>query len=340
MRDLSIGKLLWIATNYHPAGDVHLSGARPSPESADASLNPDTPASVSDADLSNFKLAVTATLAPESTAVLLDPEYSAAQAVAGGIIPNHVGLVVALEATGYTGDPNARQSRILPGWSAEKAKRMGANAVKLLVYYHPNAVNASETEDFVGQVAEDCQALDLLIMLEPLTYPLDDQWRLTSDEKRAAVIGTARKLSPLGIDILKVEFPLDNKEADQKLWFDACQELSAASTVPWILLSAAVDFDTYLPAGYGCLPGGCQRMCSRQGGLAGSSLDGCGWPENIPGNDRQRAIGATDEVMRFPGETLHRFLHGECAVRLVQELLIWLPTNALISWLPARSIRI
>jgi len=210
------------------------------------SLNPDNPASVTDADLSNFKLTVTTALASDSTAVLLDPEYSAAQAVAGGIIPNHVGLVVALEVTGYSGDPIARQSQILPGWSAEKAKRMGANAVKLLVYYHPDAVNASETEDFVGQVADDCKALDLLIMLEPLTYAPNDSGILTSEEKKIAVIGTARRLSPLGIDILKAEFPLDYKEADQSLWLEACQELSSASVVPWILLSAAVDFETYL----------------------------------------------------------------------------------------------
>lgn len=38
------------------------------------------PAFVADAELSRFKLAVTAELAPYATAVLLDPEVSAAQA--------------------------------------------------------------------------------------------------------------------------------------------------------------------------------------------------------------------------------------------------------------------
>ncbi|MGA9399186.1 MAG: tagatose 1,6-diphosphate aldolase [Anaerolineaceae bacterium] len=245
MRDLTIGKfygLQHISTRRGTFTCLALDHR----QNLRHSLNPDNPASVSDADLSNFKLMVTAALAAESTAVLLDPEYSAAQAVAGGILPNPVGLVVSLEATGYSGDSKARQSRILPGWSVEKAKRMGADAVKLLVYYHPDAVNAAETEDFVGQVAEDCKALDLLIMLEPLTYALDDSGTLTLKEKRIAVIGTARKLSPLGIDILKAEFPIDIKEADQNLWLEACQELSRASVVPWILLSAAVDFETYL----------------------------------------------------------------------------------------------
>ena len=101
------------------------------------------PAFVSDEELSRFKLDVTSALAEQATAVLLDPEVSAAQAIARGVIPNHVGLVVAVESTGYTGDAIARHAQIIPGWSVEKAKRMGASAVKLLVYYHPDSSTAS-----------------------------------------------------------------------------------------------------------------------------------------------------------------------------------------------------
>jgi tagatose-1,6-bisphosphate aldolase len=211
------------------------------------SLNPQNPDTVPDSALTDFKLAVTAALADEATAILLDPEYSAAQAVAAGAIPKEVGLVVAVEATGYTGDPNARQSRILPGWSIEKAKRMGASMIKLLVYYHPDSPTASEIEDFTRKVAEDCQKFDLGIMLEPLSYPLDPKaTKLTSDEKRYVVVETARKLTPFGVDVLKAEFPLDTTDLDEVRWKAACAEVSAASVVPWILLSAAVDFETYL----------------------------------------------------------------------------------------------
>ena len=38
----------------------------------------------------------------------------------------------------------------------EKAKRMGASAIKLLVYYHPDSPTAQEIEDFTSKVAEDC----------------------------------------------------------------------------------------------------------------------------------------------------------------------------------------
>jgi tagatose 1,6-diphosphate aldolase len=70
------------------------------------------------------KIEVTSILAEKATAVLLDPEVSAAQAIAQGAIPKDVGLVVAVESTGYTGDVTARYAQIIPGWSVEKAKRM------------------------------------------------------------------------------------------------------------------------------------------------------------------------------------------------------------------------
>ncbi len=204
------------------------------------------PAFVNDEELSRFKLDVTSTLASEATAVLLDPEVSAAQAIAQHAIPKEIGLVVAIESTGYTGDATARHAQIIPGWSVEKAKRVGASAVKLLVYYHPDSSTAKEIESFVEQVANDCAKHDLLLMLEPLSYSLDENKKLTSEQKRYVVIETAKRLTPLNVDILKAEFPLDMTETDQNTWKEACEEVSFASSVPWILLSAAVDYETYL----------------------------------------------------------------------------------------------
>ena len=124
---------------------------------------------------------------------------------------------------------------------------MGASMIKLLVYYHPDAPTAVEIETFIKQVADECKKYDLGVMLEPLSYPLDpNEKKLTSDEKRYVVIETARSLTPLGVDVLKAEFPLDIDNTDEVAWAAACADVSAASTVPWILLSAAVDFKTYL----------------------------------------------------------------------------------------------
>jgi tagatose 1,6-diphosphate aldolase len=204
------------------------------------------PIFVSDDELSRFKLDVTSLLAPKATAVLLDPEVSAAQAIAARSIPNNVGLIVALESTGYSGDSNARQAQIIPGWSVGKANRMGASAVKLLVYYHPDSPAASDIELLIKQVSDDCARNDLVLMLEPLSYSLDESKKLSSPEKKYVVVESAKRLSPLGADILKAEFPLDLEETDQQVWAEACAEISAASVVPWILLSASVDYDVFL----------------------------------------------------------------------------------------------
>lgn len=212
------------------------------------SLNPKNPQEVTDSAMSDFKLSVLRAIASHASAVLLDPEVGAFQAVASGILNGSVGLVVALEATGYTGDPLGRESRILDRWSVEKAKRMGADAVKLLVYYHPDSQKATDIEKLVEHVADECNKSDMLFMLEPLMYSIDpDQHKVTGGERRRVVIETARRLTACGGDILKAEFPLDTKQYnDESTWVSACSELTETIHIPWVLLSASVDFETYL----------------------------------------------------------------------------------------------
>jgi tagatose-1,6-bisphosphate aldolase len=243
------------------------------------------PAFASDEELSRFKLDVTSVLASSATAVLLDPEVSAAQAIAGHVIPNHAGLVVALESTGYTGEATARQAQIIPGWSVEKARRMGASTVKLLVYYHPDSGTASQIESFIRKIAEDCTKHDLILMLEPLSYSLDENKKLSSEEKRYVVVETARRLTPLGVDILKAEFPLDAAETDQRIWTEACAEISAASIVPWILLSAAVDYEVFLQ----------QAAIACNAGASGVAVGRAVWKEAVTmtGDERMTFLRAT-----------------------------------------------
>lgn len=203
---------------------------------------------VNDEALIAFKREITRTLSPAATAILLDPEYSAFQTIIGDDLPGSVGLIVAVEATGYTGESDARESRILDGWSVQQAKRMGASAIKLLVYYHPDAPTAAEIENLVVKVGRACEAEDLALFLEPLSYSLNPmEKRVRGDERRQVVVETARRLAPLGADVLKAEFPLDFEAyPDEATWASACAELTEASEVPWILLSASVNYETYL----------------------------------------------------------------------------------------------
>ena len=155
---------------------------------------------------------------------------------------------------------------------------MGASAIKLLVYYHPDSPTAKEIEEFVSGVAEDCRKQDLVLMLEPLSYPLKENTKLASDEKKYVVVETARRLSPLNIDLLKAEFPLDVHDLDESRWASACREISAASITPWILLSAAVDFDTFTR----------QVIAACNAGASGIAVGRAVWQESVTLNSADR----------------------------------------------------
>jgi len=208
-------------------------------------LRPDDPAAVTYDEMVDFKRAVVRALAPIATGTLLDPEIGAAQCIADGSLPGGAGLIVAIEATGYEGSSTARVSRILDGWSVEKAKRMGASAAKLLVHYHPDAANAADQEALVARVAAECRDADLALFVEPLSFSLVEGEKLTGDRRRRVVTETARRLTAIGGDILKAEFPYDRSVADRGRWLEACAELDEASAVPWVLLSGGVDETTF-----------------------------------------------------------------------------------------------
>lgn len=210
-------------------------------------LNPMAPESVGYQEMAAFKLHLTSVMTAHATGILLDPEYGLAPAIAHGAIAPGCGLLVAVEKTGYTGDPHDRQSQILPGWSVEKIARSGAEGVKLLLYYHPDAPNAAAQEAIVAQVGEACAKADIPYFLEPLSFSLDPEVKkLASAEKRRVVVETARRLTPMAVDILKAEFPVNiDDQPDEAVWAEACAELSQASLAPWVLLSAGVNFEQF-----------------------------------------------------------------------------------------------
>lgn len=208
-------------------------------------LHPEAPEATTYDEMVAFKQAVVRALAPVATGTLLDPEIGAAQSIADGSLPGRAGLLVAVEATGYEGPPTARISRVLPGWSVESVKRIGASAAKLLVYYHPSAANAAAQERLVAEVAAECARLDLPLFLEPLGYDPESGGKLSGEARRACVIETARRLTPLGATVLKAEFPYDASVTVRADWEAACADLDAASVLPWVLLSGGVDDATF-----------------------------------------------------------------------------------------------
>jgi tagatose-1,6-bisphosphate aldolase len=188
------------------------------------------------------KKRLVAALAPHSSAVLLDPLYGAGPLLAAGLIPGATGVLVAREASGYSDTAQGRVTALQPGWSASAIKRLGASAVKLLIYYHPEAPVAQQQEEVVLRVAKACRDSDIALVLEIVTYAIPEFTR----EKSQLVLESARRLASQNIDLLKVEFPADfDGEIDEVTAKASCHELSTSIPVPWVLLSAAVDFPIF-----------------------------------------------------------------------------------------------
>lgn len=197
--------------------------------------------------LAEVKRDIVRALGGASTAVLLDPEYGLGACIPTGALPGSTGLLVALD-TGSTGDPAVLKTGLVEGWNPERIARIGGSGVKLLVYYHPESPTADAVEALVERVAGQCEAAEIPLYLEPLSFnPVDPSRPLPSNQRRAVVIETARRLTALDIDILKAEFPVNAaEETDEALWREACEELTASSRVPWVLLSAGVSLPVFV----------------------------------------------------------------------------------------------
>ena len=276
MKTLSPGKIRALQTTSTQDGIFNIL-AIDHRDSLRVLLNPNHPQTIPAALLTELKLDIIEYIAPSATAVMLEPEYSAGQAIVANVLPGRVAFLSALEDQGYLGNPYARHTALLGGWSVAKAKRLGAGGIKLLIFYHPDAGEAAQRQEvLVTAVVSDCAREEIPLFLEPLAYPLDPALPLDSAEfaaqRRRIVVETAHRLGKLGPDVLKVQFPLDARyDSDEGLWREACAELDEAAAVPWALLSGGEPYDTFKDQ----VQVACQAGCS--GFMAGRAL----WREAI-----------------------------------------------------------
>ncbi|MCJ7425554.1 MAG: tagatose 1,6-diphosphate aldolase [Dehalococcoidales bacterium] len=201
-------------------------------------------------EMAQRKLELCTHLAPHASAVLLDPLFGAAQCISHGALPRSTGLLVSLEASGYAGASEYRMTELEEGWSVEKIKRMGASAVKFLIYYRPDLIElANKLMELVEAVGQECQKYDIPLVIEPLSYPLGGETKNPAQfaaAKEQLVLKTAQHITALPVDLLKSEFPGDLRyNTDKAKLIDICQKLDKASQVPWVVLSAGVSFDVF-----------------------------------------------------------------------------------------------
>ena len=140
-------------------------------------------------------------------------------------MPRCEGWISSIEDQGYLGDPYKPQTPMLNGWGVEKAKRLGATGVKILMKYHPDSGEVAEKQqELVEGVLAEGRRHEIPLFLEPICYPLDPDMPYSSPEfaalRRDIVVRTAKTFSDLGADILKMEFPIDAKfNSDEGLTF-------------------------------------------------------------------------------------------------------------------------
>jgi tagatose 1,6-diphosphate aldolase len=244
------------------------------------SLNTYAPAPLNDQTFTYFKQMVIDTLAPRASAVLTDPAYGIGAAVANRVLPGQVGLLAPVEVTNYDLSPDKREIEFIPGWSVEKIKLAGGDGVKLLLPYHPDSQNAVQKDAIVRQIVSECGKWDIPFFLEPIAYSLDSERPLSNEELRQVTINMATGFSDMGVDVLKLHFPVDPAQnQDENVWRAACESVNASCTVPWTLLSAGVPFDTFLK----------QARIACQAGASGVIVGRAVWNESIPLQGEERA---------------------------------------------------
>jgi tagatose 1,6-diphosphate aldolase len=200
-------------------------------------------------EIADAKVTLARALSPHCSGLLVDGYYGYASTVAAFAVPASTGLLVRVEKSGAPKNAaGAPCGEVEPGWGVAKIKRAGADAVKLLAQFEPGEVDSAEKNfELVRKIYEECQAHDILFLLEPIHFPYNgekDDSPSKIARKASTVIDSAKYLSRY-CDVYKAEFPGTlGVESDAQL-LDNLKKLNDACVKPWVLLSAGVAYDKY-----------------------------------------------------------------------------------------------
>jgi len=213
-------------------------------------------------ELRRLKADIVAALGPGASGVLLDPEFALPALVDDGVVPADTGIIVAVERSGSRNEGGLRVAELV--LAPADVRRLGGTAAKLLVYIRPDREDAAGPNGrLVSRLVEACAAADLLLVVEVLTYRLADEEPASYERQKADLIREAALLvESCGAKVLKLESPGSDA---------ACRRLTDALHVPWAVLSAGVDHDTFVATLQHGLAGGAS------GFIAGRSL----WKEAV-----------------------------------------------------------
>lgn len=210
-------------------------------------------------ELAEFKAAVAQALAPCSSAVLLDPEYSLP---AIEPVRRVTGLLLAYEQSGYDHTRPGRRPLLLPLWSVRRLVEAGAHGIKVLLHYTPREAEGynREKQALVERVGAECVAAQVPFFLELLSYTPEGQPNAGGPRVKPELVRRSIEefgQDRYGTDILKVEAPVDVRRVEgtrsfrgDALWTragakDAFQLAFSTARRPFIFLSAGVSNDEF-----------------------------------------------------------------------------------------------
>ena len=217
---------------------------------------------VTDQQMEEFKTAVSRILTPHASAILLDPEWGLPAAKARAA---NAGLLLAYEETGYEAHDQHRMPDLLPHLSVKRIKDMGANAVKILLYYTP--FSPSDVNDikhaFIERIGAECESLDIPFFCEFVGYDENGKGEKSLDyakKKPAVVKGSMAEFSKpqYKVDVLKVEVPINPAYVEGSRGFkgekaytraealDHFRDAASVATKPFIYLSAGVSNPVFI----------------------------------------------------------------------------------------------
>lgn len=209
--------------------------------------------------IGKFKELVSSELTKYSSSILLDPIYGMKGVEARD---KNAGLIMSYEQTGYDEYEEGRLPRLINFVSGLRIKEMGANAVKVLLYYDID--ESEEINDikkaWVERVGYECEALGLPYFLEIVNYDanIEDAKGIEYSKLRPKKVIESMKVFDdprYKVDVLKVEAPvnmnfvegygegeiLHTREEALKYFKDQ----SDATDIPFIFLSGGVSADLF-----------------------------------------------------------------------------------------------
>lgn len=201
---------------------------------------PDGADGISASELASAKSDLVRFLANDAPAILLDPEVALPGIVDDGTLARDTGLVVGMDASGYETVEGLRYTRFVPDVTAHRVRELGGDVAKMLFYTRPDRQGAdSAVAAQIRDVVGDCAGEGVLLIVELLTYQLEGE----SDGDYAAafaqlVTDGAKLAVECGAKVLKLQYPGSA---------EACAAVTdAAAGVPWAVLSAGVDHETFI----------------------------------------------------------------------------------------------